>query len=218
MMKAETLRGYLFSHHYNVRQGEACSCQRGARTTACHECFQYEISCEVCFLEQHLHTPFHWAHVWNDGLGFFEKKDLSRLRESEPFFIQIGHDGQPCPYPHPSLSKPGLTFSVTTTNGMHTTRVRFCGCSPAGVDKVAQLMQARLFPSTTNDPQSAFTFTLLKHLQLHKLQAKCSTYECHAALQRSTDNMFPFQVNVGSPSLEHAFDYSFTLTEHVQAA
>lgn len=65
-----------------------------------------------------------------------------------------------------SGTKMSNPFTVTHTNGIHRTRLCFCGCLGA-LDKVTQLMQARVFPSTPSDsPKSAHTFAVLKHYHM----------------------------------------------------
>jgi hypothetical protein len=135
----------------------------------------------------------HWPHVWNATAGHFIKYDFASLDISDPF-RQLGHGGLPCP--KPAGLKP-QAFTIVHLNGIHSTRIRFCACSGiANIDKVDQLLQARLFPSTVKDPKSAFTFSVLKHQSLFHLQSKSSAYDYHAVLQRLTDNTFTSDVPV----------------------
>ncbi|KAJ7826688.1 hypothetical protein B0H14DRAFT_2290289, partial [Mycena olivaceomarginata] len=106
-----------------------------------------------CFIEEHTHSPFHWAEVWDTTRGFFVRHDISKLDH----VIQLGHQGETCPSPSPVR-----LFTVIESNGLHSTKLAFCGCREQPPDKIGQLMRARLFPATTRDPHSAFTISMLK--------------------------------------------------------
>lgn len=185
----------ILRHHSHSLIGEPCSCKpvdgaKSRRNTMCHNCFQSTPSCERCFIEQHRRSPFHWAHVWDFELGFFIKKDISAL--SIPFSLQLNHGGDSCPLPLGSVDN---KFIVMASNGIHATMVRYCNCESA-TSKTEQLCDARLFPSTTRSPTSAFTFEVLKSFHLHSLQSKASAYDFVGAIQRLTDNAFTHDVPV----------------------
>lgn len=132
--------------------------------------------------------PFHWAYVWDDKLGFFERKDFSAIGGT----IYLGHNGDDCPNPSPEMH-----FTVATTNGIHATLLRYCQCigGPRSVLK-RQLMKARLFPGTMRDPRTAFTFSLLKNFHLHNLESKKAAYDYLGAITRLTDNVCTADVPV----------------------
>jgi hypothetical protein len=88
-----------------------------------------------------------------------------------------------------------LLFTVVHTNGVHATRVRICGCSGAA-DKLSQLMHSQLFPATSQDPKTAFTFSVLKDFHMHNLQSKCGAFDYMLSLRRLTDNVFTTKVPV----------------------
>ncbi|KAF8867888.1 hypothetical protein BD779DRAFT_1482742, partial [Infundibulicybe gibba] len=50
------------------------------------------------------------------------------------------------------------------------------------------LLRARLYPSTTVQPQTAATFRVLESFQLLSFMSKCSAYEFYRTLARRTDN------------------------------
>ncbi|THV03425.1 hypothetical protein K435DRAFT_817263 [Dendrothele bispora CBS 962.96] len=56
-------------------------------------------------------------------------------------------------------------------------------------------MQAHLFPGSTAEPISAFSFSVLKEYDLHTLQAKFGAYDYCFSLRRLTDNVFTHLVN-----------------------
>lgn len=166
-----------------------CPCGRSGMITStqCYDCTGNEISCRTCFVEAHLRNPFHWAEVWDTIQGFFVRHDISKLDH----VIQLGHKGQPCPSPCG-----GGMFTVVEDNGIHSTRLSFCGCHELPPDKPKQLMRARLFPATTREPQTAFTFNMLKRFQLHNLESKKAAYDHLGAIRRMTDNSFTADVPV----------------------
>ncbi|KAJ6622212.1 hypothetical protein B0H10DRAFT_2343049 [Mycena sp. CBHHK59/15] len=80
---------------------------------------------------------------------------------------------------------------------MHATRIAYCGCKTQPllpIHKVRQLMRSCLFPATSTDPATAFTFGVLKEFSLHNLESKKVAYDYLGALLRLTDNGFTADV------------------------
>lgn len=194
MAMEDHLQELLLRRSDNPHKDELCPCKRGFRLVRCHwdGCFQYPTSCENCFVEQHRHNPFHWALVWKEGV--WTKQDFSNLLH-DTNYIQLGHveDQLPC-----SGAGPSRKFFVTHINGVHTTRIRFCGCPSAPSSKVDQLILSDLFPATPNEPESAFTLALLKQFRVHNLQSKCGAFDYIRSIRRFTDNAFTAKVPVSS--------------------
>ncbi|KAJ6616904.1 hypothetical protein B0H10DRAFT_1914835 [Mycena sp. CBHHK59/15] len=168
--------------------GTACSCSKEQATTQCHDCTGYSATCSNCFIEKHLQSPFHWAEVWDFAKQFFVRHDISTLGH----VIQLGHNGKSCTQP----SNPRL-FTIVDGNGVHATRIAYCGCKTQPllpIHKVRQLMRSRLFPATSTDPATAFTFGVLKEFSLHNLESKKAAYDYLGALLRLTDNGFTADV------------------------
>lgn len=187
------LQSLLMERHDNPHQNELCACRNGYQLVRCRwdGCFQYPTSCERCFIKNHQHNPLHWALVWNTSRQIWVKHDISEL-EGNTAVIQIGHvgDSQPC-----SGSRGPISFNITHTNGVHSTRIQFCGC-PGHPEKVDQLIRSDLFPATTEDPKSAFTFAVLRDFRMHNLQSKCGAYDYVTSIRRLTDNTFTMKVPV----------------------
>ncbi|KAJ7894724.1 hypothetical protein B0H14DRAFT_2184626, partial [Mycena olivaceomarginata] len=80
--------------------------------------------------------------------------------------IQLGHHGRLCPTP----SNP-LMFTIVYGNGVHATKIAFCGCEELPINKPRQLMRSRLFPATAKDPRTAFTFSV-KEFSPHNLGSR----------------------------------------------
>ncbi|KAJ3833393.1 hypothetical protein F5878DRAFT_699884 [Lentinula raphanica] len=163
-----------------------CPCGGGTKLVQCQDCQEYVLSCRECWIASHLNNPWHWARVWNGS--FFVRSDISALREN--FAIQLGHSGKPCP----TLDQPKpVKFTVTHSNGVHGTCLSFCNCGQGS--RVQQLMRARLFPASLLEPETAFTFTVLREYDIHSLQAKIPAYDYLLSLRRLTDNVHTHRVN-----------------------
>ena len=149
------LASHLLEYAADGLVDSPCPCGRLGMiaSTQCYECTGYETSCCQCFVEAHIHNPFHWAEVWDTLQGFFIRHDISKLDH----IIQLGHNGKQCPSPCGER-----LFTVVDDNGIHSTRLSFCGCKEIPPNKIKQLMHARLFPSTTREPQTPFTINMLK--------------------------------------------------------
>lgn len=168
--------------------GGPCLCGVGTRSVQCHDCLMYEPSCAECFLKYHARDPFHWALVWDPNTGHYRKCDFTAVGPSTRA-IQFGHSRpfdpfQPCPY-----SDCDIGFNIIHLNGIHSSKVRFCEC-PGSPDRMTQLMAARLFPGTPDEPKTAFTFSSLKQFRLLNLQSKCGAFDYVLTLRRLTDNVF----------------------------
>ncbi|KAJ6543337.1 hypothetical protein B0H10DRAFT_1843607, partial [Mycena sp. CBHHK59/15] len=119
--------------------GCPCPCGRKGMvaSTQCYDCTGYKLSCRVCFVEAHLRNPFHWAEVWDTAQGFFIRHDISKLDH----VIHLGHNGDPCPNPNGEH-----LFTVVDDNGIHSTRLAFCGCRELPPNTIKQLMQEHCIP------------------------------------------------------------------------
>ncbi|KAH6874855.1 hypothetical protein BKA70DRAFT_1479844 [Coprinopsis sp. MPI-PUGE-AT-0042] len=181
------LADLLYHQHSTEGFGAACSCSvLGAiATVRCSDCWHRVPTCEACFIAAHSRMPTHWAEVWSSERGFTIRCDISTL-SSQPH-IQLGHAGGPCP--NSFADERRHEFLIIDTNGIHSTRLRFCTCQSAATP-VTQLMRAKLFPATFTKPKTAFTFSVLKQYHIHHLESAESAYSFIAALRRLTDPFF----------------------------
>jgi len=85
-------------------------------------------------------------------------------------------------------------MTVVDLNGVHATKITTCQCGDNG--RWRQLFDADLFPATVAEPQTAFTFRLLRDWQIMTLQSKITAYHYIRALRRLTDNVFTGNVPV----------------------
>ncbi|KAI0248980.1 hypothetical protein BJV78DRAFT_1231294 [Lactifluus subvellereus] len=136
---------------YDDTVGSACSCGVVSQmwTCRCLDCFQSPITCEQCFVQRHQTQPCHWVEQWN-GTSFI-RCDISALGHA----ITLGHRGELCH--NISKKTPPLDFLIIHTNGIHRTKLLFCGCVGCG-NRMQQLLKAQLFPATTEQPTTAFIF------------------------------------------------------------
>ncbi|KAJ7052995.1 hypothetical protein C8F01DRAFT_1331136 [Mycena amicta] len=179
-------------HDENLR--ELCGCGSGElRLVRCLDCLQPPIVCRQCFLREHRRTPTHWAGVYHLTEDFFEKTDISNIRDNSA--IHIGHGGEFCPN---ALKR--QHFTLVDTNGIHPTVMSFCGCSSTPVWK--QLLRAGIFPATFDSPQTGFTLRLLEGWREYRHQGHLSMWDFVHILQRLSDAWFPDTV----PDFSKYFD------------
>lgn len=166
-----------------------CQCGERPREVRCVDCDQQELLCRECWIVAHKHSPFHWAEVWNSDHGYFTRQGISTVLV-DGHAIPLGHSGDICPH----ASKP-LLMNIGEYNGIHATKVVFCRCEGCP-SKWHQLFAANLLPVTVNDPQTAFTFRVLRHWQIQTLQSNITGYDYIRSLRRMTDNVFTGNVPV----------------------
>ncbi|KJA14195.1 hypothetical protein HYPSUDRAFT_150698 [Hypholoma sublateritium FD-334 SS-4] len=173
--------------------GEDCPCGRldtgGTRTKATIKCMDCSLSapaCSLCFIDEHVARYTHWANIWNDEIGCYTRQDISCLG----YVINLGHGGRPCPDTIPNSD---IFFHIVDTNGVHNTKIRFCGCLPK-LDRASQLLKHQLFPATMSRPTMAFTFRLMDFYNVVHVEGKISAYDFIGSIRRTTDNVFTHNV------------------------
>jgi hypothetical protein len=82
-------------------------------------------------------------------------------------------------------------------NGIHQLPTSFCTCAGAPSEEI-QLLRMGLFPSTSNIPQTAFSFQLLDDYLLENLECKTSALHYFSKLRRMTCKAFPNLVKVST--------------------
>ncbi|KAJ3539948.1 hypothetical protein NMY22_g4499 [Coprinellus aureogranulatus] len=186
MEEFTTILHYILASESSPKIGSPCRCGKGVTTCMCHDCLFYEPSCEDCFVSAHQASPLHWAEVWNGD--FFERRDISELSTS--FVHTLGHaeSGKLCPNADYSKS---IEFIIADLNGVHRTRVVFCGCRKSTVRRFHHCLSSCIFPSTVGRPASGFTFSLLRDFHLQTLTSKKSAYDYMEAIRCKGNNAFP---------------------------
>jgi hypothetical protein len=185
----------LFAAEADSRIGSPCDCGFAVHALRCLDCHEARPTCQRCFVVAHKNIPFHWADEWNGE--FFVRKDIHQLGT----VITIGHSGDPCPSADYSSATSAADFTLVDLNGIHSTRFVFCRCGTAK-GRLEQLMEARIFPASTDQPKTGFTFNLLRSAHLESLESKKSVYDYAAALRRLTNNAFPQDVPVWPLNLQ----------------
>ncbi|KAJ6591438.1 hypothetical protein B0H10DRAFT_1960764 [Mycena sp. CBHHK59/15] len=147
------------AHKSGARVGSPCYCGQGVRSTQCHDCRQYDLSCEACWIKNHENNPFHWAYIWKHDLGFFVKHDLSAVNGGG-HAATLGHYGKTCP-------NAGNSQMMTMFD---------------------QLMEAGFFPGSMDTPRTAFAFDVLRRFHLASLESKTAALDYISCLRRLTDN------------------------------
>ncbi|KAJ7236645.1 hypothetical protein C8J57DRAFT_1194304 [Mycena rebaudengoi] len=178
------LLSLLFATESDPRIGSKCGCGLAVRLTRCVDCHDAPPTCDRCFISAHKNIPFHWVEVWNGQ--FFVRNDIHKLGT----VITLGHSGDPCPNVDYSSATTAIDFTLVDLNGIHQTRFVFCRCDSAP-DRLEQLMRARIFPASPDQPKTGFTFNLLRSAHLESLESKKSVYDYAASLCRLTNNAFP---------------------------
>lgn len=81
-------------------------------------------------------------------------------------------------------------FVIIDSTGVHEVNLDFCACQvDTPKDPAIQLLHARLYPSTTINPQSAATFNVMKLFHLLSFESKLNSNEFIHAVERLTSNV-----------------------------
>ncbi|KIM58938.1 hypothetical protein SCLCIDRAFT_127049, partial [Scleroderma citrinum Foug A] len=170
------------------------------------------VFCTSCCRTQHNLLPLHRIEQWN-GMFFQE----SSLRQAG-LVVHLGHRGKPCLAggyqdrgvpndfeedwedleehagpPHLTAPKDRSCLTVVHTSGVHFCDVRYCNC-PGSKDSHLQLACANLFPATTKQPRTAFTFQMLDEFIQDNVECGTSAMNFYSKLRRNTSNAFPHLV------------------------
>ncbi|KAJ8694062.1 hypothetical protein PTI98_008995 [Pleurotus ostreatus] len=153
-----------------------------------NHCFSTQVLCSICCLESHRRSPFHHIQTWKDG--HFKDCDLNELG----LVVNLGHGGKECPAargdadvinPFMSDNREQSVVIVHTT-GIYTRIIKLCSCQDCKSPYV-QLLQARLFPATSDRPSTVFTFEVLEELHLQRIECKTASSNFYSLLRRKTD-------------------------------
>jgi hypothetical protein len=86
---------------------------------------------------------------------------------------------------------------VVDLDSIHEVQLDFCACRGAP-ERNAQLLERRLFPATTENPETAFTFRCLEFFQMLNFMGKISALDFWHSLVRLTDNTGSLHVPVSA--------------------
>jgi hypothetical protein len=170
------------------------SCSTCGETEAsfrCLDCYGSHWWCMSCIVKQHTLHPFHRPQQWKDGS--FENVSLCDLG----YVICLGHSasGPSCVEDENSFGDRRMT--LIHVNGIFEHCVRFCKCH-GGIPEHEQLFLNRLFPSSFDQPETAFTLDVLDYFGIDAMECKTSAQSFFQKLRRVTNNAFPDKVPVRS--------------------
>ncbi|KAL0948665.1 hypothetical protein HGRIS_010468 [Hohenbuehelia grisea] len=153
-------------------------CTDGLPTFRCRSCLSPRMLCQACMLSRHADQPLHCIEGWSDSLGFFQRVYLRDLG----LRIQVGHpDGSMCALPKQAHKD----FLVIDSSGHHPISLDFCGCN--STPHFEQLLSLSWWPATPLEPQTCFTFALLRLYHVVNLQGNTSATDFYRALEQLTD-------------------------------
>jgi hypothetical protein len=157
----------------------------------CLDCYGSHWWCRSCLIDCHAHHPFHRPQQWKDGC--FENVSLCDLG----YVFILGHSssGHSCPEDENLFGDRRMT--LIHVNGVFEHCIRFCRCHGASSEH-EQLFCHRLFPSTFDRPETAFTLDVLDYYGIDAMECKTSAQSFFQKLRRVTNNAFPDDVPVRS--------------------
>ncbi|KAJ7018777.1 hypothetical protein C8F04DRAFT_976706 [Mycena alexandri] len=187
--------------------GPLCKrCNKAPGLFRCDHCTGRSIWCESCCVMIHQTSPFHYPKKWNGKC--FKKVDLDTLGLT----LFLGHGGDPCPLllvvhtvPLDDPETDGWEDEIRTgfigdrmqfvdTTGIFSRRIRWCRCADEHGNVVhpdLQLLDACIYPATSDRPTTAFTFNVLDEFMVDALECKTAAFTFVAKLRRLTNPLFP---------------------------
>ena len=169
-----------------------CStCNHSEAAFQCLDCYGSHWWCQSCLIKCHVQHPFHRPQQWKDGS--FENVSLCNLG----YVFILGHSssGLCCPEDDNLFGDQSMT--LIHVNGVFEHCICFCRCQGA-ISEHEQLFCHRLFPSTFDRPETAFTFDVLDYYGIDAMECKTSAQSFFQKLRRVTNNAFPDIVPVCS--------------------
>ncbi|KAG8919084.1 hypothetical protein FRC02_001929 [Tulasnella sp. 418] len=140
--------------------------------------------CRECCNTTHQSQPFHtirsWAKREQSTRPFFKRSPPSE----RGFILHLGHFSLPC---SSAKSVRISNVRIVDVNGFHDMTVSFCRCGETETPAWAQLLRHRLFPSTEDEPSTAFTFRLLRHFEQFNLSSQTAAWDYYRSICHFTD-------------------------------
>jgi hypothetical protein len=159
----------------------------------CTSCMGSPVVCRRCIVHNHAHSPFHrvqvrllpvqrvfildliWWQIWNTQ--FWQQIPLGELG----LVIHVRHDGRPCP-----AARTTMKFILVNGTGLHRFNLAFCGCKI--LDPHIQLLRSGFYPSTEEQPRSAWSFSFLDTFHKITLQGKLPLYDYYLSVLHLSNN------------------------------
>jgi hypothetical protein len=165
------------------------SCLNAEARFRCLDCFGPHWWCQKCLVRLHAHNPFHRPQQWNDHS--FENVSLCDL--GYIFFLGHSSSGLKCPDDDNLFGDRRMV--LIHVNGVFEHCVKFCRCQ-GSISEHEQLFCNRLFSSTFDRPETAFTMEVLDYYGIDSMECKTSAQSFFQKLRRMTNNAFPDEVPV----------------------
>ena len=118
--------------------------------------------------------------------------------DEEEQWEDIEDHGQP-----PHLVKPTdrSCLTVVGANGVHFCNIKYCSCE-GSADPHIQLFAGGLFPATTKEPRTVFTFQVLDDFVRDNVECGTTAMNYYSKLRRVTSNAFPHLVPVSNITMD----------------
>ena len=208
-MRETFIHKYL--NHERLPKNDSCRhCKTKPGQFQCTDCFGQPLLCHSCCLTTHSSLPFHSIEKWTGD--FFKKTSLN----AEGFILHLGHGGLCCPANVASAAEPEVaedklddvvdevllegweprdarTLVIVDVSRVHQLNVSWCCCQNAP-DHSSQLFEHSLFPASTSQPSTAFTFAVLEYFHVDAVECKTSASNFFNKLCRLTDFSSPQSV------------------------
>jgi len=165
----------------------SCGIQEGR--FRCLDCYGPHWWCRKCIINFHTHHPFHRPQEWKEGS--FENISLCKLG----YVFVLGHSNSARRCPEDDDLFGDRLMTLIHVNGIFEHCVRFCKCQDSKPEHV-QLFDHRLFSSTFDRPETAFTLDVLEYYGIDSMECKTSAQGFFQKLRRVTNNAFPEEVPV----------------------
>lgn len=108
------------------------------------------------------------------------------------YILHAGHETTECPN---SSNANETLICIIDVLGVFHHKIRWC-CCEAAEPMYAQLLRLGLYPSSTERPETAFTFSLLDYFYVDAMECKTSANNFYNKLRRLTNSVFPYKVPV----------------------
>ncbi|KAG1842632.1 hypothetical protein DFJ58DRAFT_665743, partial [Suillus subalutaceus] len=171
-----------------VHAGVCKTCQSAEATFSCATCTGDHSRCRPCLIKSHRSLPFHKIQSW-----------ISKCFKDVTLADQ-GHGGESCPRYGASqlcdseieaLPHDTTPVAIIHSSGVFTHNIAWCHCPGSNSQQHLQLLRAGLFPASSTQPKTAFTFEVLDHFLIDALGCKTSARSFFEKLTRLTNNTFP---------------------------
>ncbi|KAF8599015.1 hypothetical protein BDV93DRAFT_450116, partial [Ceratobasidium sp. AG-I] len=154
----------------------------------CKTCLDPSPQCKRCTVSSHRQSPTHHISKWKGD--FWTEFSLAEL----DLVLHLGHPGGPPILA--SVCDDSNNVSSLVVGDLHGfSNVNFTFCLHGNATRATQLLAAGIMPCTNDQPQSAFTLSMLDHLSVFTTTGKCSGYKYWSVIKRLTKTGFPGQVS-----------------------